>query len=46
MGRTPALDEEALVKLGSERLVRLVMHEAQPNAAFRKHVTAALAAMK
>lgn len=46
MARQPALNEEALVKLGSEKLARLVIDEAKRNAAFRKLVTAALAATK
>ena len=39
-------NEEALVKLGSEKLARLVIGEAKRNAAFRKLVAAALAASK
>jgi hypothetical protein len=46
MARRPALNEEALVKLGSEKLARLVIGEAMHNAAFRKLVAAALAATK
>src|SRR6202023_3773245 len=46
MARQPALNEEALVKLGSEKLVRLVIGEAKRNAAFRKLVAAAFAATK
>jgi hypothetical protein len=46
MAREPALNEEALVKLGSEKLARLVIGEAKRNAAFRKLVAAALAATK
>ena len=46
MARQPALNEEALVKLGSEKLARLVIGEAKRNAAFRKLVAAALAATK
>jgi hypothetical protein len=46
MARQPALNEEALVKLGSEKLARLVIGEAKRNAAFRKLVAAALAAPK
>jgi hypothetical protein len=44
MARQPALNEEALVKLGSEKLARLVIGEAMRNTAFRKLVAAALAA--
>src|ERR1700738_3360497 len=46
MARQPTLNEEALVKLGSEKLARLVSGEAKRNAAFRKLVAAALAATK
>jgi Family of unknown function (DUF6880) len=46
MARQPALNEEALVKLGSEKLARLVIGEAKRNAAFRKLVAAALAALR
>jgi hypothetical protein len=46
MARQPALNEEALVKLGSEKLARLVIDEAKRNTAFRKLVAAALAATK
>src|SRR3984893_13621417 len=46
MARQPALNEEALVKLGSEKLARLVIGEAKRNTAFRKLVAAALAATK
>ena len=46
MARQPPLNEEALVKLGSEKLARLVIGEAKRNAAFRKLVAAALAATK
>jgi len=46
MARQPALNEEALVKLGSEKLARLVLGEAKRDAAFRKLVAAALAATK
>jgi hypothetical protein len=46
MARQPALNEEALVKLGSEKLSRLVIDGAKGNAAFRKLVAAALAATK
>ncbi len=46
MARQPALNEEALVKLGSEKLASLVLGEATRNAAFRKLVAAALAATK
>ncbi len=46
MARQPALNEEALVKLGSEKLARLVIGEAKRHAAFRKLVAAALAATK
>src|ERR1700736_3292607 len=46
MARQPALNEEALVKLGSEKLARLVIGEAKRNAAFRKLVAAAFAATK
>jgi hypothetical protein len=46
MARKPILNEEALVKLGSERLARLVIDEATRDSAFRKLVTAALAATK
>ena len=35
MARQPALNEEALVKLGSEKLAKLVIDEAKRNAAFR-----------
>jgi hypothetical protein len=45
MARQPALNEEALVKLGSEKLTRLVIGEAKRNATFRKLVAAALAAI-
>src|ERR1700730_16325970 len=46
MARQPALNEEALVKLGSEKLASMVIGEAKRNAAFRKLVAAALAATK
>jgi uncharacterized protein DUF6880 len=46
MARQPALNEEALVQLGPEKLSRLVIDEAKRNAPFRKLVTAALAATK
>ena len=46
MARQPALNEEALVKLGAEKLARLVLDEAKRNAAFRKLIAAALAATK
>lgn len=46
MSRPPALNEEALVQLGPEKLSRLVIDEAKRNALFRKLVTAALAAAK
>jgi hypothetical protein len=46
MARPPPLNEEALVKLGSEKLARLVIGEAKRNTAFRKLVAAALAATK
>ncbi|MGO9238892.1 MAG: DUF6880 family protein [Methylocella sp.] len=46
MARQPQLNEEALVKLGSEKLARLVIDEAKRNTAFRKLVAAALAATK
>ena len=46
MARQPALNEEALVKLGSEKLARLVLGEAKRDSAFRKLVAAALAATK
>jgi hypothetical protein len=46
MARQPVLNEEALVKLGSEKLAGLVIGEAKRNAAFRKLVAAALAATK
>src|SRR6202040_1970896 len=46
MARQPPLNEEALVKLGSEKLARLVIGEAKRNTAFRKLVAAALAATK
>jgi hypothetical protein len=46
MARQPALNEEALVKLGSEKLAKLVIDEAKRNAAFRKLVAAALASTK
>ena len=46
MPRQPPLSEEALVKLGSEKLARLVIDEARRNVAFRKLVAAALAATK
>jgi hypothetical protein len=45
MARQPASNEEALVKLGSEKLARLVIGEAKRNAAFRKLVAAAVAAI-
>jgi hypothetical protein len=35
MPRHPPLSEEALVKLGSEKLARLVIDEAKRNVAFR-----------
>ena len=46
MARQPALNEEALVKLGSEKLAKLAIDEAKHNAAFRKLVAAALASTK
>jgi hypothetical protein len=46
MARQPALNEEALVKLGSEKLARLVLGEAKRDSVFRKLVAAALAATK
>jgi hypothetical protein len=46
MARKLILTEEALVKLGSEKLARLVKGEALRNVAFRKLVMAALAATK
>jgi hypothetical protein len=46
MARQPVLNEDALGKLGLEKLVRLVLDEAKRNAAFRKLVSAALAATK
>ncbi len=46
MAHQPALNEEALVKLGSEKLASMVIGEAKRNAAFRKLVAAALAATK
>jgi hypothetical protein len=46
MARQPHLNEEALVKLGSEKLARLMNDEAKHNAAFRKVVATALAATK
>jgi hypothetical protein len=46
MASQPALNEDALGKLGLEKLVRLVLDEAKRNAAFRKLVSAALAATK
>jgi hypothetical protein len=46
MVRPPPLNEEALVKLGSEKLARLMIGEAKRNTAFRKLVAAALAATK
>jgi hypothetical protein len=46
MARQPALNEDALVKLGADKLARLVIDEAKRNAAFRKLVMAALAASK
>jgi hypothetical protein len=45
MARQPALNEEALVKLGSEKLARLVIGEAKRSTAFRKLVAAAVAAI-
>jgi hypothetical protein len=46
MAHKPALNEEALAKLGQEKLAGLVAGEAARNPAFRKLVTAALAAAK
>jgi hypothetical protein len=46
MARQPALNEDALLKLGSEKLARLVIDEAKRNATFRKLVAAALAGIK
>ncbi len=46
MARQPALNYEALVALGAEKLAKLVTDEAKRNAAFRKLVSAALAATK
>ena len=46
MARLPALNEDALLKLGSEKLARLVIDEANRNAAFRKLVAAALAGIR
>ncbi len=46
MARQPVLNEDALVKLGPEKLARLVLDEAKRNPAFRKLVSAALAATK
>jgi hypothetical protein len=46
MARKPALSEETLLPLGTERLARLVLDEAEANPNFRKRVTAALAGIK
>ena len=46
MVRKPALSLETLVPLGIDKLARLVLDEAESNKAFRKVVTAALAAQK
>lgn len=46
MARQTALNEEALVKLGAEKLAGLVMEGAKRDAAFRKLVSAALASIK
>ncbi len=43
MARKPTLSEETLLPLGAEKLVRLILDEAESNAPFRKRVTAALA---
>ncbi len=44
MGRTPPLSREALIGLGADRLAELALDEAETNAAFKKLLTAALAA--
>ena len=46
MARKPALNIDALSALGPEKLARLVLDEAEQNAAFRKVVSAALASSK
>lgn len=46
MARQPALNEEALIKLGAAKLAKLVMEGATRDAAFRKLVSAALASSK
>jgi hypothetical protein len=44
MARTPTLSKDTLIGLGAERLAELALDEARSNAAFRKLITAALAA--
>lgn len=44
MARKPALSLETLTPLGAEKLARILLDEADANAALRKRVTAALAA--
>ncbi len=44
MRRTPPLSREALIGLGADRLAELALDEAETNAAFKKLLTAALAA--
>ncbi len=46
MARRPAITPEKLLELGPEKLVQLVLDEAERDAAFRKRVSAALAARK
>ena len=46
MARKSALNIDALAALGAEKLARLVLDEAEQNAAFRKVVSAALASSK
>ncbi len=46
VARRPALNEDALAKLGTEKLARLIVDEAGRNPTFRKLVTATLAAAK
>jgi hypothetical protein len=46
MARQPVLNEDALTRLGRGKLMRLVLDEATRNLAFRKLVSAALAATK
>jgi len=46
MARKPALNIDVLSALGAQKLARLVLDEAEENAAFRKVVSAALASVK